>query len=281
MGKYFSMFCSKVEFEEEAKHNAKALKHPGFKIAFCPDWRSTSAGKYVYFSNIIKYYRDVVEMHGGKLIVLSFDCQVEDYKDSIDGWIIPGGRDVDPKNYGQQNTSSKFDPVEAEKRWRFCKRFLEGSHPQMPIFGVCFGFEVLNCLMGGDLIQNIPKPRSHYEVRRCKIKPESKLEKATNVQQMNTVCYHHQGIGKLAPCFEATSWDIEDGLIHSLEYKGSDRNIHAVLWHPESCYEGETIANHDKNNLAILRYFFNDCKAYYEKKSQKGAQLPKSNKIEE
>ena len=269
MGKYFSMFSSKVEFEDEAKLNASALKHPGFKIAFCPDWRTTYDGKYVYFSNIMEYYRDIVELHGGRLIVLSFDCKIESYKDIIDGWMIPGGRDVDPKNYGQPNTASKFEPLEAEKRWRFCKQFLEGSHPEMPIFGVCYGFEVLNCLMGGDLVQNIPNPRSHYEVRTCKIKPESKLAKSTKVQEMDTVCFHHQGIGKLAPCFEATSWDIEDGIIHSFESKGNGRNIHAVLWHPEACYEGESISNHDKNNLAILESFFKDCKHYFEKKSQK------------
>lgn len=267
MGKLISMFCSRTEYEVEAKLNAKALQHNGFKIGFCPDWRTNSSGKPVYFSNIIKYYREVVELHGGKLIILSFDCKPEQFKDAIDGWIIPGGRDVDPRFYGQKNTDSKFDAGDAEKRWNFCKAFLERSHPDMPVLGICYGFEVLNCLMGGDLFQHLKNP--HYETRRVKVKPESRLAKATGVSQMNTVCYHHQGIKTLAPCFEATSWDLEhDDQIHSYEYVGKDgRNILGVLWHPESCYEGEPISNHDKNNLAIFAHFFRECKQYYEKKA--------------
>lgn len=254
--------CSKSYLDVEQRGNEDALKHYGPRIALCPDWRKKN-GKYYYFQPIIQYYRDLVALLGGKLVVIGFDDKIEDWKDKLEGLIIPGGRDVDPQYYRQKNTDASFDPDDAAARWKFSKSWVTECNPQMPILGVCYGFQAINCIFGGDLLQTMANGR-HTGTRAMTVKPGSFLYRATgNKKEIPSVCYHHQGIGRLAPCLEATGWDKTDKTIHAFEYTGQDsRPIYGVLWHPEACYAGETIEQHEPNQLALLTAFVQTCSLF-------------------
>ena len=71
--------------------------------------------------------------------VLTYSDRYEDVKDIIDGYLIPGGRDINPENYGQQNTHSKFNEIEAKLRYDHVSDFLSNGNQKMPILGICFG----------------------------------------------------------------------------------------------------------------------------------------------
>ena len=259
--------CSKTYIEAEQAPNEEALKHNGPKIALCPDWRKKK-GKFWYFKPIIQYYRDVVKQLGGALIVLGFEDTPEQWKDRIDGLIIPGGRDIDPKFYGQENLHSSFNPQDAELRWNFCSRFIKDGNPMMPILGVCYGFQVINCVLGGDMVQTIGS-RSHYKKRLQTIKPGSFLERATGMSEIKCTCYHHQKLGRMPDCLQPTAWDKTDQMIHAFEYVGADkRPIYGVLWHPEACYAGDKMENHDPYQLAIYNEFIQICSKYAQERKQ-------------
>lgn len=263
MGHIISMFFSKIYHDEAAKTNAAALEHPGIRIGICPDWRETEKGRPYYFNNILKYYRQLLEKVGGKLVILSFRDDPKDWKGKVDGLIIPGGRDIDPRFYGQENKYSRFNPKDAEKRWNFCKKWVFEADPDMPILGICFGFQVINCLFGGELEQRICNRFAHSQNRLMKLRESSSIAKAVGKLSMRAQCYHQQGIKKMPDWLQPVVWDAEDDTIHGFEYVGDDqRKILGVLWHPEACYEGRTVKNHEQDNFKLLQYFFGLCETY-------------------
>lgn len=276
MGIYCSFMCSRTTLAEAQKKNAEALAHKGFRVAICPDWRGTNSGKPKYITPILQYWRDIVEAHGGKLVVLGFHDKPEDWKDKIHGLIIPGGRDIDPKFYGQENTASKFDPVDAELRWNFCSRFIKECHGLMPIFGVCYGFQVINCILGGSMIQSLAPKGSHtWKTRTGRVKPGSELEVAASKSKLDMRCYHHQCLDRLAPGLEPIAWDQEDEQVHAFVYKGTTENprdILCVLWHPEAVYSGQYIDKHHADNLAIVAHFLKKADGYSVKTGAAGTQ---------
>lgn len=256
-------FLSKIYYEDASIRNKDALEHEGFRVGICPDWRTTKDGRVFYFNTILTYYHKLLESFGGRLVVLNFDADPKDFKGKLHGLIIPGGRDIDPKYYGQNKVHASFNPIDAEKRWNFCKKWLFENDPKMPIFGICFGFQVINCLFGGDMEQRIKSRWSHSKNRQMNLRPESKLAKALGKVRINGQCYHQQGLRNIPDCLQPSIFDAEDSSVHGFEYIGKDqREILGVLWHPEAVYEGKKFENHEKDNLSIFGYFFNTCKIY-------------------
>ena len=249
------------KYEDEAKNNNLDCGKP--IIAFCPDWRHDAQGNPGYIRALYNFFKKLIDEHGCHMHLMKFDDKVDDIKDKIHGWLIPGGRDIDPKFYGQENTHSKVEAADSEKRWLFCKNLLENSNPKMPILGICYGFQVLNCLFGGDMIQDLEHgQKNHYRKNKLVVEPGTRLEAALQGAQLVGQCYHHQGLGKIPACLKLSAWDEEDKYPHALEYNGDERNIIAVLWHPESTYKDTRREGLDKANLLIFGYFFDQCRNY-------------------
>lgn len=258
-----SMLCATSYYEKEAELNKEALSHDVLRIGLCPDWRCSKDGRYYYFTNIILYYRKMLANNGARLIVLNFDDKPQDWSGKLHGLIIPGGRDVDPRFYGQKNTHSSFNPKDAAKRWNFCKNWVDNADPSMPIFGICYGLQVINCIFGGELEQRIKNRFSHSANRVMKIREGSFLAKATGKNSLRGQCYHKQGLLKIPDWLQPVAWDAEDDSVHALEYVGrGNRRIMAVLWHPEACYEGKKIENHEPDNLKVFQHFIGVCGEY-------------------
>ena len=91
-------------------------------IAFCPDWRvqekPDGSRQYLYMKGLFEFYKRIVKDNGGMMYVMAFEEKASSLNGKIDGWIIPGGRDIDPKYYGQENTASEISE-QAKERWAF------------------------------------------------------------------------------------------------------------------------------------------------------------------
>jgi gamma-glutamyl-gamma-aminobutyrate hydrolase PuuD len=265
MGLICSFLCAQSYYEKEAEANKEALDHDVLRVGLCPDWRVASDGRYWYFTNIILYYRKLLTSIGGRLIVLNYDDRPEAWAGKLHGLIISGGRDIDPAFYGQANTHSSFKPLDAAKRWHFSKAWLTTEVcKSMPIFGICYGMQVINCVLGGDLEQRIKSRFSHSGAHRTlQIRPDSFLAKALGKLTMKGKCYHKQGIQRIPDWLQPVAWDSEDDTVHALEYIGKDgRIIMAVLWHPEAIYESTAFEKHEADNLLLLRHFLGACGEY-------------------
>ena len=72
---------------------------------------------------------------------------------NYDGLLIPGGGDIDPKNYGQVNLScQKIDCERDKQTFKIIKKFLNSNKA---ILGICLGCQYINVYFGGSLNQDV------------------------------------------------------------------------------------------------------------------------------
>lgn len=163
--------------------------------------------------------------------------------DTIDGLLLSGGVDIDPKYYGEENTGKSVEISSAmdESEQILIKLAMEAD---LPILGICRGMQSLNVFCGGTLIQDIPSERGVSVVHRLD-KPETAFHNITvekdsplsetigfGTHRINS--YHHQAVKKLSPEFSACAF-AEDGIVEAIYHKNK-KFILGVQWHPERDY---------------------------------------------
>lgn len=153
----------------------------------------------------------------------------------FDGVLIPGGNDVKPALYGQQ-PGPHTQVAEYEFQDEFEREILQAALTlRLPVLAVCRGFQLLNVIHGGTLIQDLP-PR--HEVHRndhhdVEIASDSRLADILGGQQRIRVSsYHHQAVQRIGFGLRAVG-NAEDGIVEALEPVDSTIPAVAVQWHPE------------------------------------------------
>ncbi len=189
-----------------------------------------------------KNYFDSIIKAGGIPIALPYQENPEELADLIDGLLIPGGDfDIDPKFYGQElkTDKSSFNQARTEFELALLSRLLEKDKP---FLGICAGMQLLNVLLGGDLIQHIPDyvkgdikheqdfPK-HTPSHRIDIKPGTILSTLSSNLYLTVNSTHHQAVGTLGKDLIASS-KAPDGIIESIEVVSRDFAL-GVEWHPE------------------------------------------------
>lgn len=249
-------------------------------VAFLPDWRIdrdevtkepvvdpvTGQYKLSYMGYLLKMYIKLLNDAGMRVVILSPFEKVEDWQDKIDGFVIPGGRDIDPSNYGQDNTHSKFEKLDAQIRYNVCLNWIKDSDQKLPMFLICFGFQVINVIYGGGMNQQLDNAKDHLFKTRTFIPVEgTHLHKISGGHPITGNCFHHQNITEVADCLRVNCFDAEDGTPHGIEWHDDSRNVIGILWHPEA-------AIHFKDcdapiNLKIAEYFAKICLGYRQSKN--------------
>lgn len=219
-------------------------------IGVCFDYRATiqdptldsPAENFEYFEFLFEAFTKCVEKAGGQIFVIAPNEKPENLR-HLDGLIIPGGRDMDPIHYNQEKHEKTSLEPDAALHFFRNKQFYEGL--SCPVMGICWGMEFLNVYHGGDLEQHLPQAEDHLNKVNAFIqKPGSFLAGAIS-EKCEGFCYHHQGVGKLAPGFEITSTDQAHGLPHGIEKIDGERKVFGVIWHPEkvAVEDGQVTAN--------------------------------------
>jgi putative glutamine amidotransferase len=184
----------------------------------------------------------------------------------MDAIVISGGVDAHPKSYGSSNTAYPNAPdLFNEKRDEFeTAVFKISQQQQLPVLGICRGMQLINCILGGDMVQDIG-PDSNAIHRNegddkkhaVSILTGSLLHVITGVTTTEANSAHHQAINKIgaALSINATS---ADGIIEGLEWtdKTNKPFMIGVQWHPERMYKlGMQASPLSKN---IRDYFINE-----------------------
>lgn len=148
--------------------------------------------------------------------------------DKYDGLVIPGGGDVNPKIYHAKRDSHTYDTNFTKDKMQIRAIRLFAKHNK-PVLGICRGCQVINVAYGGTLLQHIAG--CHKNSRTIRTLPGSFSGIA--VGEKAKVCHsHHQCVKKLGRGLAATSWDVRDGRIESVE--SPLLPVVGVQWHPES-----------------------------------------------
>src|ERR1700694_3354963 len=99
-------------------------------------------------------YRDALENAGADLVVLHPGDPVSS---DVDGLCLSGGGDIDSARYGEADVAcadvdTDRDALEIE----IAKAAIEQD---LPVLGICRGFQILNVVREGSLVQHVPGHR--------------------------------------------------------------------------------------------------------------------------
>lgn len=197
-------------------------------------------------ANYINAYKSI----GIDLITIDKRVNPNDF----DALIVPGGVDVNPKLYNEENFGSigindELDSLEMDVIDDFVK-------VNKPILGICRGLQIINVYFGGTLIQDIKQKEIHS--------PNNKVEKLHSIKttgnnylselygkEFVVNSWHHQAIKRLADNFDVLAKS-DDGIIEAIKHK--ELPIIAVQFHPERMTL-ELKKPDEVDGIEVLKYF--------------------------
>lgn len=180
--------------------------------------------------------------------------------EACDGLLIPGGGDIAPARYGEENHgSSMIHEALDELQFSILDDFVKKGKP---VFGICRGHQVINVYFHGTLIQDIPTAFRHAraleepdKVHGCRAKKGSWLAQLYG-REFSHNSAHHQAVGRLGEKLVIDSRCLEDGTVEAMHHV--QLPIYSVQWHPERmCLEWER--EDTVNGLLALQFFCRVC----------------------
>jgi len=196
-------------------------------------------------------YVEAVAIASGAPVLIPLNLDEEALRaiyERLDGLLLAGGGDLDPKHYGEAIHEKCGKPDEARDvveltlaRWSLA----EG----LPVLGICRGIQVLNVAAGGTLYQDIasqvpgslkhhdlgPDHSRRYRAHQVTVNGASHLAAILGQRRVGVNSMHHQTVKDLAPGFRVVA-RATDGVIEAIE--GHDHPFAvAVQWHPEELVE--------------------------------------------
>ena len=143
--------------------------------------------------------------------------------------LLPGGGDLEPWRYGQENTvSDGLEPERDRAELELIEQFLI---LRKPIFGVCRGMQVINVFFGGSLTQDIQGHKTVDGIDRYhKVKSTASLLRNLCGESCIVNSAHHQAVDGIGTGLEAVQWTA-DGTIEAICHRSLP--IWGVQWHPE------------------------------------------------
>jgi len=167
---------------------------------------------------------------------------IRDYVAALDGLILQGGADIDPRSYGEtaSNTVGPIDATRDRFELDLLRAFVAAGKP---VFGVCRGMQLINVACGGSLHQDLCADgatsnwHAHTDaydqhVHPLAIAPGSWLSRCyggATVGMVNSI--HHQGVERLGADLTVEA-SADDGVVEAIRGSG-DGFLLGVQWHPE------------------------------------------------
>jgi putative glutamine amidotransferase len=169
--------------------------------------------------------------------------------DGLYGLVLTGGRDVNPRRYGQTPSPETQDPDDARDDMEMCL-LGEALAIDLPVFAICRGMQLLNVHLHGTLHQHLASPSIHRQlfpddppgrqraVHDIDVKPGTILASITGTSRMSVNSRHHQAVDQLGSGVISVAVS-EDGITEAIEYPAR-RWVLGVQWHPEDRIEVST-----------------------------------------
>ena len=176
-------------------------------------------------------------------------------RNRIDGVLLAGGGDVDPKLYGGESAVASL--VNRQRDDFELALIKAAMKKKLPILGICRGCQILNVAHGGTL-RNLKDDEQladqHFNLagHPVDLVNGSQLEKILKTDHLAKVkSLHYQAVQKLGQNLRITATG-PGGVVEAIEGTG-DSWILAVQWHPE-------LEVGDPQQEKILKAFVNEAK---------------------
>ena len=193
-------------------------------------------------SNLIEAdYSRAVEFYGGAPVLIptvagaSGSESLPEVVCAIDGLLIPGSRDMDPKFYGESPHPAikPMSPERTETEFSILRLALETD---IPVLGICGGMQFINVFYGGSIHQDIkallPGALCHEggEVHGVAVLPGTVFGGFAEAGEFEIKSYHHQAVNRVGEGLQANAL-APDGIVEGFE--SDDGRVMGFQWHPE------------------------------------------------
>jgi len=191
--------------------------------------------------------------------------------EKVDGVMLTGGEDIDPKRYTRRLPARVAATVQPWDSIRDTFEILlveEAIRQEKPLLCICRGHQLLNVALGGTLFADIrlQKPRALDHCRTDKkdrvvhemeCAKDSLMARIAGGGKLGVNSAHHQAVARLAEPLRATGVT-RDGIIESMELapeaEGLLPFLLSVQFHPERLF-----ARHAEH-LELFRVFVRACR---------------------
>ena len=174
-------------------------------------------------------------------------AEIDPWLDRVDGVFLTGSHsNLEPHHYGAVKGDDPFlyDPLRDQLSLAMVRQALLRK---LPVFAVCRGFQEVNVVFGGSLLQKVHETPGHFDHREdlslsldqqyapahpITLRAGSRVALAAAAESVKVNSLHGQGIDRLGEGLVADAW-AEDGLIEAYSHPDQNQFLLAVQWHPE------------------------------------------------
>lgn len=191
---------------------------------------------------------EVVELGPETMLARAADLDPQAALEGLDGLLLPGGADIDPRLYGEREVhpSVRVTPERDRLELGLARAALARG---LPVLGICRGIQTLNVAAGGDLWQDLPsqypgalvhkEPDEDRDRRRLlhpvTLSPDSLTGRLLDCRELPVNSIHHQAVRRVAPGFRVVA-TAPDGVVEAIESTEAPFVL-GVQWHPEELWE--------------------------------------------
>lgn len=190
-------------------------------------------------------YADAIVQAGGMPILLppyAKDVEIDPILDRLDGMVMTGGLDLDPRRVGQP-THACVVPM-PERREASDRRLLNAViERRMPLLAIGVGMQLLNVTLGGTLFLHLPEenpkalphfdPSGYPHRHTVMLEPNTRMDEIYGGGELRVNSGHHQAVKTVSPKMRVGALS-PDGVIESIESTDQDWFCIGVQWHPEA-----------------------------------------------
>jgi putative glutamine amidotransferase len=189
-----------------------------------------------------RQYVEAVRRAGAvPVLVAPGEERLDDLLARVDGLVLSGGGDVDPRHWGGPADHPAVEYVNPERDELELHAVRFAVDHDLPTLAICRGAQVLNVALGGTLHAHVPDVVGDSVTHRREPKwdhpheitaePGSLVAEAMGTHHAVPASWHHQAIDQPAEGLTITA-RAPDGIIEAVEHAGHPWML-AVQWHPE------------------------------------------------